>query len=396
MSAIMNLLFCERCSSTDEQDRYMPTKPQHYDASRTLSASTTTTAESSAAGSYYSAQHNIDNDFCPVTGVCSNIVEDYLISPNVLGKGHYGVVRECQHRVTGESFAVKSIDKSKVGRLDHLQREIYLLANVDHPSIMKMSDCYEDADYIHIVTEKYTGGELFDQIVESTSQSGCFSERRAAGIIRSLLEAVAYLHENGIVHRDIKPENILFESREQDSAIRLIDFGLSRTHDPKLEGPLANPVGTAYYMSPEVLKGKYDRACDLWAIGVVCYILLCGYPPFNGGTDAEIHDSTRRGRLQFAGVSSEARPQEEDDGRAGPPPSMDEEDDELVKQIFPSMYNIVTNSILTQSHHVTLGLHTNQSYTRILQLKFARTNRHSKKNCRMSNFGSHQSNLRRS
>jgi len=300
MSAIMNL-FCEPCSSTDEDDLHMPTKPQHYDAGRTLSASTTTTAESSAAGSYFSAQHNIDNEFCPVTGVYSNIVEDYLISPNVLGKGHYGVVRECHHRVTGETFAVKSIDKSKIGRMDHLQREIYLLANVDHPSIMKMSDCYEDADYVHIVTEKYTGGELFDQIVESTNQSGCFSERRAAGIIRSLLEAVAYLHENGIVHRDIKPENILFESQEQDAAIRLIDFGLSRTHDPRTEGPLANPVGTAYYMSPEVLKGKYDRSCDLWAIGVVCYILLCGYPPFNGGTDAEIHDATRRGRLHFGG-----------------------------------------------------------------------------------------------
>jgi tRNA A-37 threonylcarbamoyl transferase component Bud32 len=240
-----------------------------------------------------------DDSMCPVTGVYSNVTDDYFICPDILGKGHYGVVRECIHRATRQKLAVKSIEKSKINRLDHLQREIYLLSQIDHHGIMKMIECYEDADYVHIITEKYTGGELFDQIVKKTSSFGCFSERNAAGVIKSLLEAVAYLHDNGIVHRDIKPENILFESNEKDAAVKLIDFGLSRNHSEG-ETPMSNPVGTAYYMSPELLKGKYDNSCDMWSVGVVAYILLCGYPPFNGSSDSEIQDATRRGHLQFS------------------------------------------------------------------------------------------------
>ena len=113
----------------------------------------------------------------------------------------------------------------------------------------------------------------------------------------SVLEAVAYLHKNDIVHRDIKPENILFES-EQGDAIKLIDFGLARKHK-KGDAPMRNPVGTAYYMSPEILKGKYDRSCDVWSVGIIAYILLCGYPPFNGETDQDIFESIRRGKMNF-------------------------------------------------------------------------------------------------
>jgi len=233
-----------------------------------------------------------------VTGMYSNISDDYYISPKVIGKGHYGIVRECIHRATRQTLAVKSIKKSKIGRLDHLQREIYLLANVNHHGIMKMVDCYEDAECVHIITEKYTGGELFDKIINNTSSYGCLSERKAASVVKSLLEAVAYLHENGVVHRDIKPENILFESNHDDAAVKLIDFGLSRRHE-KGEKHMTNPVGTAYYMSPELLKGKYDKSTDIWSIGVVAYILLCGHPPFNGSSDSEIQDATRRGRLHF-------------------------------------------------------------------------------------------------
>jgi len=236
---------------------------------------------------------------CPVTGVYSNITDDYFIRSDIIGKGHYGVVRECIDRVTKQTLAVKSIDKSKIGRLDHLQREIYVLSAIDHDSIIKMIDCYEDAEYVHIVTEKYTGGELFDQIIKKSTPFGCFSERKAADVIMSLLEAVAYLHENDIVHRDIKPENILFESNEKDAAIKLIDFGLSRNHS-KDEDPMTNRVGTAYYMSPDLLKGKYDNSCDMWSVGIVAYILLCGYPPFNGSTDSEIQDATRKGHLEFS------------------------------------------------------------------------------------------------
>jgi len=171
-----------------------------------------------------------------------------------------------------------------------------------HSGIMEMIDCYEDAECVHIVTEKYSGGELFDVIGKHTTPKGCLSERRSARIVKSLLEAVAYLHANEIVHRDIKPENILFESiadaDEEDDSIKLIDFGLSRRHK-RNEEPMTNPVGTAYYMAPELLEGKYDKSCDVWSVGTIAYIMQCGYPPFNGETDPDIFDAIKRGRYHF-------------------------------------------------------------------------------------------------
>lgn len=312
-------IYCPPCNTvSSDEEIYSPTKPtpqQQYtfqdsiglSAPRTRSACTTSTnstAASSTTESYYSPRHSIDeHKLCPVTGRYANIIEDYLISPNVLGKGHYGTVRECTHRVTGKILAVKSVDKSKIGRLDHLEREIYFLSNIDHSSVMRLVDCYEDANFLHIITEKYMGGDLFDRILESTNSSGCFTEHNTAHVIKSLLEAVSYLHSNGIVHRDIKPENILYESQQEDAAVRLIDFGLSRTHDVKREGLMSNPVGTPYYMSPEIWNGQYDKSCDIWAVGVVTYILLCGYPPFNGNTNKEIQVSTRKCHLHFDGIA---------------------------------------------------------------------------------------------
>lgn len=233
-----------------------------------------------------------------VTDRWSDIFNDYDIYPTILGTGNYGCVRECMHRSTGEMYAVKTIDKSKVARKDHIRREIQLLRSIDHPGIMKMVDCYEDVDYVHIVTEKCTGGELFDKIVDNTTDYGCLPELEAAKIIKSLLEAVQYLHSKNIVHRDIKPENMLFESNEKGASTKLIDFGLSRTHGLN-DRDMVNQVGTPYYMSPSVLEGKYDRSCDLWAVGVVSYIMLSGYPPFNGPSDYDVQQSILRGDLAF-------------------------------------------------------------------------------------------------
>jgi serine/threonine protein kinase len=231
-----------------------------------------------------------------------DITDVYNISATILGTGNYGCVRECQHRTTGARCAVKTIIKSKVSQYDHILREIQLLRAVgDHRFVMRMIDCFEDAEYVHIVTERYTGGELFDRIVDNTHDRGCLAEDEAARIIKSLLEAVAYLHGKNIVHRDIKPENILFETNDRCSPVKLIDFGLSRRHDPN-DSLMTNRVGTPYYMSPAVLRGKYDRSCDLWSVGIVAYILLSGYPPFNGSTDVEVHDSVRIGDLVFADV----------------------------------------------------------------------------------------------
>ena len=145
--------------------------------------------------------------------------------------------------------AVKIIQKSQVDRHDQLRREVSLLKQVSHPNIISMYDCYEDEDTFHIVTEICTGGELFDLIVDSTTDNGCLPEDQAMSIIKALLESVQYLHSKDIVHRDIKPENLLFSSSDEGAIVKLIDFGLSRRHGVN-DGNMTNQVGTPYYMSP--------------------------------------------------------------------------------------------------------------------------------------------------
>jgi calcium/calmodulin-dependent protein kinase I len=143
--------------------------------------------------------------------------------------------------------------------------------------------------------ELVTGGELFDRIVEK----GSYSERDASDLIRQVIEAVSYLHALGIVHRDLKPENLLYMCPEDDDApIKIIDFGLSR---PDI-GPgsiMKTKVGTPYYVAPEVLQRKYTASCDIWSIGVITYILLCGYPPFYGENDANLFEQIKKAEYEF-------------------------------------------------------------------------------------------------
>ena len=115
--------------------------------------------------------------------------------------------------------------------------------------------------------------------------------------MREVASALDFLHGIGIVHNDIKPENLLLSTNDNKAVVKLIDFGLSRTHNK--DGYMTNQVGTPYYMSPGILQGKYDRSCDLWAVGVVTYILLSGYPPFNGNDDCEVQAATAKGDLVF-------------------------------------------------------------------------------------------------
>ena len=141
-----------------------------------------------------------------ITDTLSDVRIKYHINPKEIGHGHYGVVRKCMDRETNIWYAIKSIRKSKVGKVDVLKREVALLKECDHPNIIKLIEVHEDQKYLHLITELCTGGELFDRIIEKTqSDEGHFSEQDAANLVRCILDAIAYCHDQkGIVHRDLK------------------------------------------------------------------------------------------------------------------------------------------------------------------------------------------------
>jgi serine/threonine protein kinase len=249
-----------------------------------------------------------------ITGTLNNIRDKYIILPRILGSGYVGSVRECADRATGERFAVKTISKSNP-RVRHecVVREAIISGELHHPNFVRLMNVFEDYGRVHLVTEICEGGELFQKIIDKSSErnggAACFTEDEAARIMGQLLSAVSYMHSRDIVHRDLKPENILFETDKEDSPVKIIDFGLARKHNAN-EAPMSNTTGTPYYIAPEVLRKRYDRACDMWSLGVIAYVLLCGYPPFNGRDDYAIHEAILTGwycfpRQEWGGASGE-------------------------------------------------------------------------------------------
>lgn len=283
----------ENCADmTDSDDSFKRTNvcAMHIERGST---EPTVARVSTSPSSDFSSEKNY-----PVTGHYSDITMDYKISSVILGSGRYGTVREYTHRSSGQTFAVKSVEKAKVGGLEYLQREVHMLSKVDHENVIKMVDCYEDLQYVHMVTENCTGGDLYDKVISNVTKDGCLPERQAARIIKQILRAVSYLHKNNCIHRDIKPENCLFKTSSEDSSIRLIDFGLSCYHSNE-EPNLSARVGSCYYMSPQLLLRDYDRSADLWSVGVIGYILLSGYSPFNGDNDQEVIEAILRCEYTF-------------------------------------------------------------------------------------------------
>ncbi|KAJ1373873.1 histidine kinase Mak2 [Parelaphostrongylus tenuis] len=207
------------------------------------------------------------------------VTQDYRISRKVLGVGINGKVVECEHRRTGQKFALKVLrDVPKARR----EVDLHYMAS-GHSNIVEIVDVYEntynDVQCLLVVMENMKGGELFTRIQERGHRA--FTEREAAAIMYEICSAVAHLHKMNIAHRDIKPENLLYASEAENARLKLTDFGFAKKTDESEPLSLATACYTPYYCAPEVLRAeKYDKSCDLWSIGVVMYILLCGYPPF--------------------------------------------------------------------------------------------------------------------
>ena len=209
----------------------------------------------------------------------------------LLGKGSFGEVWLVQHKILGKQFAMKIIEKNPLIDVDLIINEINILKQLDHPNILKILEFHLTEDKFYIITDYLPEGELYDEI----DKKSIFSEREASYIIYQVLSAIRYCHKMRVVHRDIKPENIMIMGRENGLLhVKLIDFGTAKLFNERYKNKAL--VGSSYYIAPEVIKGKYDEACDLWSIGVIMYILLTGSPPFNGENEDEILKSVLIGK----------------------------------------------------------------------------------------------------
>ncbi|KAL3925767.1 MAG: hypothetical protein SGILL_000185 [Bacillariaceae sp.] len=208
-------------------------------------------------------------------------VYDGIHNGPVLGSGVSGLVRLVTHKKTGVEYAVKCLDLGLVGTkegLEQLREEIFIMCQLDHPNIVRLEEVYESHSEIYLVQELCVGGELFDRLDEQPDYH--YTEAECARLVKQMLSAVRYLHSKGIIHRDLKLENFLFSSKAQDSELKMIDFGLSKHF--RFGEVHHEAVGTPYTVAPEVIKGSYDERCDIWAIGVITFLLFSGDPPFGG------------------------------------------------------------------------------------------------------------------
>ncbi|KAF8005628.1 hypothetical protein BT93_K0033 [Corymbia citriodora subsp. variegata] len=215
-----------------------------------------------------------------------------------LGQGQFGTTFLCIEKATGKEFACKSIAKRKLlseEDVEDVRREVQIMHHLaGHPNVISIKGAYEDAVAVHVVMEFCAGGELFDRII----QRGHYTERKAAELTRTIVGVVEACHSLGVMHRDLKPENFLFVSKEEDSLLKTIDFGLSMFFKPG--DKFTDVVGSPYYVAPEVLKKRYGPEADVWSAGVILYILLSGVPPFWAESEQGIFEQVLHGDLDFS------------------------------------------------------------------------------------------------
>jgi calcium-dependent protein kinase len=206
----------------------------------------------------------------------SNLEDDYKLDGE-LGQGTYGVVYKGIHKLTGEIRAIKQIPRSKITKYERFVNEVTALKTLDHPNIIKLFEIYEDETQVYLVQEMCTGGELFDRIVEKEY----LSEKQASILFQQILQSILHCNKNRISHRDLKPENFMFKSRDEDSNLKLIDFGLSMSYfkidkDQQKSSivRMKTRAGTAFFMAPEVISHDFTESCDMWSAGAMLYIML--------------------------------------------------------------------------------------------------------------------------
>eukprot|EP00607_Mallomonas_marina_P008776 CAMPEP_0182418914 /NCGR_PEP_ID=MMETSP1167-20130531/3296_1 /TAXON_ID=2988 /ORGANISM="Mallomonas Sp, Strain CCMP3275" /LENGTH=439 /DNA_ID=CAMNT_0024593401 /DNA_START=82 /DNA_END=1401 /DNA_ORIENTATION=+ len=213
-----------------------------------------------------------------------------------LGSGGYSIVKLVQNRKTGVKAAVKCINRKVLNTQENerLREEVAIMMSCTHPNIVKLFDFYEEEHCFYLTMEVLEGGELFDRI----SQKTIYTEKEARDVIYLLLMTINYCHKKGIVHRDLKPENILLKSKDNDTDIKIIDFGFAANLSTK--DVLQTRCGSQGYQAPEILKSQpYGCEVDLWSIGVIMYILIGGYPPFHHENAIKSMNMCKKGEFKF-------------------------------------------------------------------------------------------------
>ncbi|XP_020593895.1 calcium-dependent protein kinase 18-like [Phalaenopsis equestris] len=231
-------------------------------------------------------------------GFNRDFADKYTIG-RLLGHGHFGYTFVAVDRINGDQVAVKRINRNKMifsVAVEDVKREVKILEALrGHENVVHFYNAFEDDDYVYIVMELCQGGELLDRIL--AKKYNRYSERDAAIVVRQMLKVAAQCHLHGLVHRDMKPENFLFKSTKEDSPLTATDFGLSDFIKPGKK--FHDIVGSAYYVAPEVLKRKSGPESDVWSIGVITYILLCGRRPFWDRTEDGIFKEVLKKKPDF-------------------------------------------------------------------------------------------------
>uniref|UniRef100_A0A4W3HGM0 calcium/calmodulin-dependent protein kinase n=1 Tax=Callorhinchus milii TaxID=7868 RepID=A0A4W3HGM0_CALMI len=230
------------------------------------------------------------------TITCTRFSEEYQLYEE-LGKGAFSVVKRCVKTLIGQDYAAKIINTKKLSARDHqkLEREARICRLLKHANIVRLHDSIAEEGHHYLVFDLVTGGELFEDIVAREY----YSEADASHCIQQILEAVLHCHQMGIVHRDLKPENLLLASKSKGAAVKLADFGLAIEVEGDQQAWFGF-AGTPGYLSPEVLrKDPYGKPVDLWACGVILYILLVGYPPFWDEDQHRLYQQIKAGAYDF-------------------------------------------------------------------------------------------------
>ncbi|XP_047356901.1 calcium/calmodulin-dependent protein kinase type II alpha chain isoform X11 [Vespa velutina] len=227
---------------------------------------------------------------------CTRFSDNYDLKEE-LGKGAFSVVRRCVQKSSGLEFAAKIINTKKLSARDFqkLEREARICRKLQHPNIVRLHDSIQEENYHYLVFDLVTGGELFEDIVAREF----YSEADASHCIQQILESVHHCHYNGVVHRDLKPENLLLASKAKGAAVKLADFGLAIEVSGESQAWFGF-AGTPGYLSPEVLKKEpYGKPVDIWACGVILYILLVGYPPFWDDDQHRLYAQIKAGSYDY-------------------------------------------------------------------------------------------------